>query len=289
MGGLPEIAESEAGPELRQIYADIRATAGTPMVNLVYRHIATIPDALPWVWTTLTSGIGLERVKAAAPHLPVPGFGRPLPAEAFNLLGLSDTDVRTAARIVAEYNRANALNLVGLAGLRRVIDGVEDGAAADPVVLIAPAPPKPGGGGSALPPIVPISAMDSTTTGLVRRLSSIGNIASEDDEIVPSLYRHLAHWPAYLALSLAVLEPLSASGAVERARRQAVASSGDAGRSLADAALARGIAPMPRAARARTRAALDLFLERVIPNMLPIGHILLALTPDKLLPTATTP
>jgi hypothetical protein len=287
VGSLPEIAECEAGPELQPIYADIRATAGTAMVNLVYRHIATIPDALPWVWTTLKSGIGFERIKAVAPQIPVSGFGRPLPAEAFNLLGLSDTDVRTAARIVAEYNRANALNLVGLAGLRHVIDGVEDGAAADPAALISPASPKPGEGGSALPPIVPISAMDPTTTGLVRRLSSIGNIVSEDDEIVPSLYRHLAHWPAYLALSLAVLEPLSASGTVESARQQAVASARNAGRPLADAALARGIAPMPSAARARTRAALDLFIERVIPKMLPIGHILLALTPDRLRPDPT--
>ena len=277
MAELPEIPESDAGPDLQVIYADIKATAGTAMVNLIYRHIATIPDALPWVWTTIKSGIGYEQINAAVQRLPAAGFGQPLPAAAFDLLGLPAADVRTAARVVAEYNSANALNITTLAALRRVLDRVEDGAA---VALppASPTPPKAQELSAALPAIVPMHAMDPETAGLVRRLSRIGNIVPEDDEIIPSLYRHLAHWPAYLALALAVLEPLSSSGAIEKARRQVVASAEEAGRPLVEAALARGVAPVPANARLQLRSALDTFVERVIAKMLPIGHTLGALT-----------
>ena len=147
MAELAEVPESEAGPDLQPIYADIKATAGTAMVNLIYRHIATIPSALPWVWMTIKSGIGYEQINVAVSGLEVSGFGQPLSSAAFHLLGLSDADVQMAARIVAGYNSANALNIVTLAALRRIIDQVEDGPVVDLTPMASPAPPGPRAGG----------------------------------------------------------------------------------------------------------------------------------------------
>ena len=44
------ISEEEATGETAEIFCDIRTTLGNGVVNLIWRHIATIEGALPWVW-----------------------------------------------------------------------------------------------------------------------------------------------------------------------------------------------------------------------------------------------
>ena len=44
------ISEDEATGETAEIFSDIRTTLGNGVVNLIWRHIATIEGALPWVW-----------------------------------------------------------------------------------------------------------------------------------------------------------------------------------------------------------------------------------------------
>ena len=53
--GDPVAAISEAGAtgEIAALYGDIRATLGVPVVNLIWRHLATFPGALPWAWQSL--------------------------------------------------------------------------------------------------------------------------------------------------------------------------------------------------------------------------------------------
>ena len=43
------------------------------------------------------------------------------------------------------------------------------------------------------------------------------------EPILASMYRHLAHWPAYLALAWAMIAPLDADGWLEQAIADAVA------------------------------------------------------------------
>ena len=47
---LPEIREGDAPREIELIYADIRRSMRLPLVNLIYRHFATIPGVLPHIW-----------------------------------------------------------------------------------------------------------------------------------------------------------------------------------------------------------------------------------------------
>src|SRR5258705_12305963 len=42
---VPSILESEATGKVAEIYADIRQVLGTSIVNLIWRNLATIPDA----------------------------------------------------------------------------------------------------------------------------------------------------------------------------------------------------------------------------------------------------
>ena len=50
---VPAITESAATGEIAAIFADIRRVLGVDVVNLIWRHLATIPGALPWSWRTL--------------------------------------------------------------------------------------------------------------------------------------------------------------------------------------------------------------------------------------------
>jgi hypothetical protein len=47
---LPEIREEDAPAGIRRIFTDIKRASGTPLVNLIFRHLATIPGGLEWVW-----------------------------------------------------------------------------------------------------------------------------------------------------------------------------------------------------------------------------------------------
>ena len=52
------------------IFADIRLVLGVDVVNLIWRHLATIPGALPWAWGTLRPlyADGSIAAEAAALH-----------------------------------------------------------------------------------------------------------------------------------------------------------------------------------------------------------------------------
>jgi hypothetical protein len=50
---VPAIAEASATGAVAEIFADIRTVLGVEVVNLIWRHLATIPDALPWAWRML--------------------------------------------------------------------------------------------------------------------------------------------------------------------------------------------------------------------------------------------
>ena len=47
---ISAISENDATGEIAEIYNDIRTALGNGVVNLIWRHLATIDGALPWVW-----------------------------------------------------------------------------------------------------------------------------------------------------------------------------------------------------------------------------------------------
>ncbi|MBP0464492.1 hypothetical protein J5Y09_11300 [Roseomonas sp. PWR1] len=251
---LAEIREAEATPGDAAIYAGLRAGVGVAQVNLIWRHAATLPGVLDWLWAQagpcLETGAAAGARDRIARRVPIPGMPRAaVPAD--------------LAALVATYNRGNLTNLAVLTAIRRRAEGVAPGAqgAAASVGAMLPAPPPlPRLGG--LPPVLAAAA---------RALAARHGLS--DPAVMPSLYLHLAHWPEVLTALPETLAPLFADGALARARDAAVAA--------AEAEAPGLIAALGPAPDAPTElpgflATLGLFTREVIPGMVPVGLALRA-------------
>ena len=64
-----------------------------------------------------------------------------------------------------------------------------------------------------LPPLPGLDALSEPIASLVLTLNRLGT--RRDNPIL--MYRHLAYWPSYLAVSWALIAPLDAGGSLERA------------------------------------------------------------------------
>ena len=74
------IGEADARGDIAELYADIRATLGVPVVNLVWRHLASIDGALPWAWQAVRpayrSGAVSHHAERLKAGLVLPAFCR---------------------------------------------------------------------------------------------------------------------------------------------------------------------------------------------------------------------
>jgi hypothetical protein len=92
-----------------------------------------------------------------------------------------------------------------------------------------------------------------------------------DGAVVPSLYLHLALWPDFLARLPDMLAPLRADGGLVHWRNMAV----EAARHAAPGLIAAlGAAPPPPSALPAFLTRLEVFVDQVIPGMVPIGIFL---------------
>ncbi len=217
---VPAVAEQDARDDIARIYAEIHATVG--IVNLIWRHLATIDGALPWAWSVLgpayaNGAVGecADRLRTATQSLlPVTA---PLPNEVLRCVGLDETDRRAIAAIVGSYDRGNASNLVaatallGVGGARQQ-DGEAPAQRSNTDVGTRSRQPTPGAPADfpVLAPILTLEDLDEKTATLVMRLN--GLCSTHDTPILVSIYRHLGHWPAFLALAWTQLSPLAQDG-----------------------------------------------------------------------------
>ena len=123
---VPAISEADATGEVAALYADIRATLGVPVVNLIWRHLAMFPGALPWAWEALKPLYADDTIAAQAAalraELQVPalaGLSGPTLAAA----GLSPDDLSRITMILRSYERSNAMNMVALCALSARLKG----------------------------------------------------------------------------------------------------------------------------------------------------------------------
>ena len=117
---VPAIGEASAIGAVAEIFADIRRVLGVEVVNLIWRHLATIPDALPWAWGmlrplyadgTIAAEARALHSRLALPHLPS------LPHDVLIAIGLGSDEQATIRNILAAYDRTNAMALVALSAL----------------------------------------------------------------------------------------------------------------------------------------------------------------------------
>lgn len=237
---LTEIREADAPPDVAAIYGKLRQAYGLPLVNLIWRHFATLPGVLPWAW---------ESVAPALPLVPA-ATGRIIAA----LGPLPELEMGPeAAALAALYNRGNLSNLVTLTALLRGKQGdAVTPLAAPPAMLPAP------------PPLPRLDALPDAARNEVLALAALHGHAGG---VIPTLYLHLAAYPPVLAPLHAALVPLM--GRIQALRDLALEAAGREAEALRPHLAAR---PEPSAeALAAARAVLTQFTGRVIPEMVPIG------------------
>ena len=269
---VPAIPEAAADGETAAIFADIRATFGVSVVNLVWRHLATIPEALPWCWSAVRPAYrdGSVAFQAAALRrsLALPALTAP-PAVVLDAIGIGPGARDEIGRVLDSYNQTNAMALVALTALALRLDGrvppAEPGGRAPIPVVSGP-----------LPRLLARADMSPEAAALVARLDALGR--RPDERIVASMYRHLAHWPAYLALSLVQLSPLAADGRLATAIEGAGALGREGARRIA-AELTPPATPLAPTAREAARRGIEEFTRHPIARMVPIAALMRRLMP----------
>ncbi len=269
---VPAITEAAAMGETAAIFADIRQVLEVDVVNLIWRHLATIDGALPWAWATLRPFYvdGTVRREALALHgeLALPPM-QAIPMDVFAALGLRPDDMAAIRDVLAAYDHTNAMAMVALSALRAHLGGYARRDAQPVAPASLPAVTR-----ARLPRLLNLADMQAETAALVVALNGFGT--RRPGSVLASMYRHLAHWPSYLSFAWLLLAPLDADGrlanAIERAQRAALARADRLAGQLS------GTATLPPALATNISAAIEPFVGDTIVKMVVICAFLRRVT-----------
>src|SRR5216684_576049 len=169
------IREDEATETIATIFADIRETLNVEVVNLVWRHLATMPGALEWVWGILKplyKGPAIVKAELVHQNLNLPRVPR-LSRDVLTAAGLDDAALASIFAVLDSYQHTNALALVCFSALLARFEG----SARRPDVSSAPQRNEVGAiRRVALPRLAPIAEMPPATARLVHELHGFGEI-----------------------------------------------------------------------------------------------------------------
>jgi hypothetical protein len=247
---FPAVVEAEATGETAALFADIRATIGVRVVNLVWRHLATLDGALPWAWGAVKPLYLLGVADTAAvrfreemilPKLSTLAGGEPASVDA----------------VLASYDHSNTINLFALGALVAWLRG-ETAAQGTPEQ--GPRLPAPD---VILPKLASQTDVSPDTWQRVLRLNHFGD--RPQPLILASMYRHLAHAPAFLQRLETVLAPIQADGSLDRAISANRAAAADRAR-----VLARAISAERPALTDKTEIGVSAFVDHAIGKMVTI-------------------
>ena len=257
------ITEAEATGEIADLYTEIRAGLGVPVVNLIWRHLAVIPGGLPWAWNSVkplyeTGAIASEAAALRSGITISPGRG--LSSDAINVIGLSPDDTARIIMVLDSYERSNAMNLLSLSALYARLDGRQN---VDATRVGQSNPGKAVEG--QMPKLLSQDEMSADTRQVVLALNEFGARTA----IMPSMYRHLAHWPGFLALLHVYLATIHADGRLEAMMQQILSDAAAKAEHLAGA-LAEPEAKLSADSEARVRQALENFIDGPLVKMVAI-------------------
>jgi hypothetical protein len=269
---LPAVTEAEATGEIADTFEDIRQVYRVRVVNLIWRHLATLPGALPWVWGSVkplyldgTLELAAATLRASVALRELPQF----PPAALAAIGLDIRDLEQIRSILAAYDRTNALALIALSAVIGKITGAQT--EAERTLATHNAKPLSSQTELELPPLLSLEEMSSETAALVVTMNRLG--AKRDASILASMYRHLAHWPPYLALAWTMIAPLDADSRLDHAIVDTLARARTSSRRFV-ARLSTPSHTLATPVRADISRALDGFTNDLIARMVVIGAVL---------------
>ena len=224
---IATISEKEADPSLTAIFTDIKETLGVPFVNLIWRHLATIPGGLEMTWSLAKplydSKTLNESARVLRQQTTLVDRVTPWPDSVRTALGLSTQDKSEIVLLLEDYGHANSrallvlsylyasLSAESLSGNKSAHQGSHTSALIDPLacvdknkdVLIKPARPLPA-----------TADLSASVVTLIKILNTFGEPMPSPAE--PSLYRHLSYWPSFLAAFWLAVEPMERQGLLVR-------------------------------------------------------------------------
>ena len=258
---VPAITEAAATGATAELFADIRDVVGVRVVNLVWRHLATLEGGLPLAWAAVrplyVEGIVDIAARAFRSDMRVP-----------RLASLAGGESPGIHDVLVSYDHSNTINLFALGALLACLRGqAEPGASAGGEPARGPRMQAPG---LALPALLSESEVAPDTWARVLRLNRYGERG--EPQILASMYRHLAHWPAFLERLEAALAAAQDDGTLEAAIS---ANRAEAGRRARLLARAISLPPIPPELRPGIEAAVALFVEHAIGKMVTIGRAVL--------------
>ena len=266
---VPSIPEANATGEIAVLYADIRATLGVPVVNLIWRNLAAMPGALAWAWNTVkplhVDGSVHDQARALRMRQQVPDVPA-LPRSALRSAGVDGAGEATIRVVLDTYDRSNPLNLVSLSAMLAVLEGTASTDSTRPPAPSAAEAPDEG----ALPKLLNLDEMTTDAAQLVHDINELG--ARGRSHILVSMPRHLAHWPGFLALYWMVIAPFDRNGTLHELIDAVLEEGRQRGTALAQALAAAG-AP-PDDIRDSLTATLDDFSRNAIARMIPVVSLL---------------
>jgi hypothetical protein len=197
---FPAVAEAAATGEIADLFEDIRATVGVRVVNLVWRHLATMDGALPWAWTAVKP-IYLQGIADRAAERFRESMSLPV------LTGLEGPQPASVDDVLASYDHSNTINLFALGALVAWLRGETAQQGMPEGGQRLPAPdvmlPKLNSEGDVTPEV----------WALVLRLNAFGD---REQIILASMYRQLSGTPDFLRRVERALEPVENDGTLMR-------------------------------------------------------------------------
>jgi hypothetical protein len=222
------VSEKDATPEIAVIFADIKETLGVPFVNLIWRHLATIPGGLEMTWSLAKPLYGSQILNESARMLrhqtTLVDRVTPWSDSVRTTLGLSAQDKSEIVLLLEDYGHANSRALLVLSYLYASLSanslygnkGEHKGS--HTAALIDPLSRVEQNKGSLIKPARPFPAtadLPTNVVSLIKILNTFGEPIPSPAE--PSLYRHLSYWPSFLAAFWLAVEPMEKEGVLVRA------------------------------------------------------------------------
>lgn len=214
---LDELAVEDATGNIKDIYTAIEGALGVKLVNLVYRHLATVPGALEWAWGTV-GPVFLNGVFAQKSENLGSVGGIPL-SESVSLgdVGLTLDDGNRVLETLDAYNRANPMNALSLRVIALALEAGRPAAASSPLADRGGSRNDRQTAARELTTLLPMASLGGLPTATMDSLYRLAALTTGQDRgLVPSLFRHFTAWPALLSALADWLEPLAAEGMIER-------------------------------------------------------------------------